>query len=70
MAQYHNIALIRVDINDTIIWDLHRIGNRHGMKYLEACEKLCSETLPTTVIALDGADIYSSLSDYFAVFWI
>ena len=65
MAQYHNIALIRVDINDTIIWDLHRIGNRHGMKYLEACEKLCSETLPTTVIALDGADIYSSLSDYF-----
>ena len=66
MAKYHNIALVRIDENDNVAWDLHRIGNSYHISYFDAVEMLCSDNRNFyKSIILDGYSFYNSLPDYF-----
>ncbi len=64
MAKHHNVALIRVNKENKLEWDLHRIGNYNILSCFEAYNMLCNE-INNDVIAIDGNQCYKSISDYF-----
>lgn len=63
MAKYHNIALVRVNPNNMLIWDLHRIGEIFK-SHQDIIDSLCAETIQTSTIVLDCDSSYASLTDY------
>lgn len=65
MAKYHNIALIRIDEKNDVIWDLHRIGNRHTISYDDAVNMLYSDTSQWPTLIVDGFSFCNSILDYF-----
>ena len=65
MANHHNIALIRVDDQDNITWNLHRIGSIDHDTYYDVCTLFYRESLGHGAIVLDGYCSFKSISDYF-----
>lgn len=64
MAKFSNIALARVDIENNIEWNLHRIGHRDLRTYEAFKQEMVHRVLYHTAI-LDGYKGYTSLVDYF-----
>lgn len=63
MARYHNIALVRVNPDNMLVWDLHRIGDVFK-SYQETVNRMCAESIQSSTIVLDKYSIYTSLTDY------
>ena len=65
MAKYHNIALIRIDEKNTLVWDLHRIRGFRNISYLDITELLISDVPTMPSVVFDGYIYYTSVIDYF-----
>lgn len=71
MAKYHNIALIRIDEKNTLVWDLHRIRGFRNISYLDITELLISDVPTMPSVVFDGYIYYTSVIDYFySLFYI
>ena len=66
MAEYHNIALARVDDYDVIHWDLQRMSGISPKTDAEVFEYLCYEKSRSlsAVYDFDSRKLYYSFSDY------
>ena len=63
MARYHNIALVRVNPDNMLVWDLHRIGDVFK-SYQDTVNCMCADRIQSSTIVLDKYSTYTSLTDY------
>lgn len=64
MAEYHNIALVRVDNNNLMNWDLYRLGVQNED---DGTDAFCRLSMRNGVLIWDNNIIYKSISSYFSI---